>query len=123
LGLCGFMLVGWGPVTINGYFMDYHFLFPSALCVILGMQLILFTFLAKVYTGLSKYDLKLKELGRILTVERTMVIGICIFMAGLLINVEIVMAWLNTYGQGLFAVRPAIVALTLMAVGAQIFFN
>jgi glycosyltransferase involved in cell wall biosynthesis len=123
LGLAGFFVLGWGPITVNGFFMDFHFLFPFALCLMLGTQLILFTFLAAVYTGLAKYHLKSKRVGSFFTVEATMLLGLVVFLVGLVINVQILFTWLRTYGQGLFAVRQAIIALTAMAVGAQIFFN
>lgn len=122
-GALGFIALGRGPLAVGPLFFDFHFLFPSALCLILGTQLVFFTFLAKVYTGLAKYDLKMKKLGSYFTVEGTIVLGLLIFLVGLALNINIVVVWLRTYGEGLFAVREAITALTLMAVGGQIFFN
>jgi glycosyltransferase involved in cell wall biosynthesis len=123
IGVIGMVLVGRAPTTVYGFHMDYHFLFPSALCIILGTQLILFTFLSKTYTGLAKYDLKFKRLGRHINVEVMMIFGILLFLVGLGINANIMMVWLRNYGHELFAVRPAVIAVTLMATGAQIFFN
>jgi glycosyltransferase involved in cell wall biosynthesis len=123
VGIIGMVLVGRAPTTVYGFHMDYHFLFPSALCIILGTQLILFTFLAKTYTGLAKYDLKFRRLGRHMNVEATMIFGLVLFLVGLAINAEIMLVWLRNYGHELFAVRPAVIAVTLMATGAQIFFN
>ncbi len=123
IGLFGFWLLSGGPVIIGGFFMDYHFLFPSALSVILGTQAILFALLARTYTGLSKYQLRLNRLRLQMSVEAALLLGALIFLLGLGLNLAIVASWLNSPDKGLFAVRPAIVALTLMAVGAQIFFT
>ncbi|MBX9952670.1 MAG: glycosyltransferase family 2 protein [Candidatus Obscuribacterales bacterium] len=122
-GFAGFCLLLAGPVTIGNFFIDYHFLFPSSIAIILGVQLILSCFLIKTYTGLASYDMKLQKLLRIVSFESGIVFGCILILLGLAINCKIVYDWLMTLGQGLFAVRPALAALTLMAVGTEICFN
>lgn len=123
LGIAGFALLANGPVRLNGLFMDFHFLFPSALLVLSGTQLVLFTFLTNTYTGLSRYSRLSKLFKKVPAFEVGISAGLLLFGVGLLINLYIVMLWYNSHGGELFAVRPAIIAMTLMAVGIQCFFN
>jgi glycosyltransferase involved in cell wall biosynthesis len=123
LGAVGFALLWDKPQVIGGLFMDYHFLFPSSLLLILGIQCIQFTYLAKAYTGLAKYNPRIQQLLQFITFERGIVVGMLLLLVGLALNLVIVAEWLSTYGKGLFAIRQAIVAQTLMAVGAQICFG
>jgi glycosyltransferase involved in cell wall biosynthesis len=123
LGLTGFVVLGRGPVVLNGVFMDYHYLFPSSLLIILGVQLLLFTFLTKTYTGLAGYNQKLQQILNQATFELLIIFGSIVFVIGLGMSVVVVIEWLQTYGKGLFAVRPLIISSTLMAAGLQICFN
>jgi len=123
LGLAGFCLLLRGPITAGKLFIDYHFLFPSSIAIMLGVQLILSCFLMKTYTGLAFYDEKLKRILSLVTFENGIIFGGILLLSGLLVNLKIVYDWLITYGQGLFAVRSALAALTLMAVGAEICLN
>ena len=59
----------------------------------------------------------------VISFETGIIIGGILLLAGVAINLKIVYEWLMTYGQGLFAVRAALAALTLMAVGTEICFN
>jgi len=122
VGSIGFALLSEKSRVICGLFMDYHFLFPSSLLLILGVQCIQFTFLAKTYTGLAKYNPRVQQLLHFVTFESGIVMGMLLLLIGLALNLMIVGQWLSTYGKGLFAIRPAIIAQTLMAVGAQICF-
>ena len=123
VGVLGFCFLLPGPVRVGGLFIDYHFLFPSAIAIMLGVQLVLSCFLMKTYTGLAPYDQNMQRLLSVITFESGIIFGGILFSCGLIVNIVIVHNWLVTYGQGLFAIRPALAALTLMAVGAQIFFN
>jgi glycosyltransferase involved in cell wall biosynthesis len=122
-GLIGFALLYKHPFVWGNIFMDYHFLFPSSLAIILGTQLVLFTLLANTFTGLARYKRWQNRLNKVLSVEIIMILGLYLILSGLVINLAVLCSWLSTLGHGLFAIRPAIVALTLMAAGAQIFFN
>jgi hypothetical protein len=57
------------------------------------------------------------------TLERGLVIGLAIALAGLAINLGILIHWIWTGFGPLFAIRLAIVALTLMVVGTEILFS
>jgi len=123
IGTFGFVLLGQHAVTVFGFFMDYHFLFPSALMLMLGTQMILLSFLTKTHTGLSQYD---EGLGKFLsgfTFEWGIIAGAFITLIGLILNLVIVAEWVHSNGHGLFAVRQGILATTVTALGVQLFFN
>ena len=123
IGLIGFLLFWQHPIIVCGFFMDYHFLFPSAMLVMLGVQMILFTFLTKTYTGLAAYNKRLSGILKSFTFEYGIILGTLLVIVGLGIDIVIVLQWIHSHMQGLFAVRPAIIALTITSVGFQLLFN
>jgi glycosyltransferase involved in cell wall biosynthesis len=123
LGSIGFVLLAQHAVVLLGFFMDYHFLFPSALSLLLGTQMIMLSFLTKTYTGLSAYDAGLGSFLRSFTFEWGIIAGAVIILAGLFLNGIIILEWRNSHGHGLFAVRQAVIATTWIALGAQLLFN
>jgi glycosyltransferase involved in cell wall biosynthesis len=123
LGSLFFYLLSQHAIVLFGFFMDYHFLFPAGLALLLGTQMIMLSFLTKTYTGLSAYDSGWASFLRLFTFEWGIIAGAGVMLAGLFLNVMIILAWKNSHGHGLFAVRQAVIATTLMALGAQLFFN
>jgi glycosyltransferase involved in cell wall biosynthesis len=123
IGLVGFALLWQKQIWLGSFSMDYHFLFPSSLCIMLGVQMILFSLLTKTYTGLAQYSKHLSPLRKAFTFEGGMILGTILVLIGLSVNLFICWEWSLSEGQGLFAVRPAIIALTVMAVGFQFLFN
>jgi hypothetical protein len=106
-------LVG-GPITVLGRFVDFHFMFVGSLLAILGTQLLTLGLFATSWQGPPRW----------FTLERGLVAGALAFFAGLAGNVAILARWLRAGFEGpLDAVRLAILALTLMAVGAQVLFS
>ncbi len=121
VGIAGFGLLLPGPLRIQGFFMDFHYLFPSAMLVILGTEFMMLTFLIKTYTGLAKYNAGLRIFLERFRFEHLMIVGLLLTLCGLVVDVSIVIDWVKSAGRGLFAVRPAILALTLVAMGFEIF--
>ena len=56
------------------------------------------------------------------TLERGVALGGLFFGAGLAVNVWILASWIMGGAGDLFAVRPAMLALTFMVLGAEISF-
>jgi hypothetical protein len=56
------------------------------------------------------------------SLERAVALGGLLFGVGLAINVWILADWLAAGAGVIFAVRPAMVALTLMVAGAEVVF-
>lgn len=103
-----------GPLTIAGRFVDFHFMFVGSLLAILGTQVLTLGMFAKSWQAPRRW----------FTLERGLLAGGALFAAGLVANTAILAHWLREGFSGpLEAVRLAIVALTLMAVGAQVLFS
>jgi hypothetical protein len=106
------ILVG-GPITVAGRPFDFHFVFVGSLLASLGAQVLLLGVFAR--SG--------DDLPRWFTLERGLVAGLITLLAGFGINLGILVHWIWTGFGPLFAIRLAIVALTLMVVGAQALFS
>ena len=103
-----------------------HFAIFGALCAILGFQAVLFGVFTKAYTRVKRPDYidgTLAALDRYFTLERGLVLGGAYFVAGLAIDVWILSDWLASHGGPLDAIRPALLALTFMTMGAMTAFG
>jgi len=114
-----------GPIRLGSFNLDYHFMFVGGALAILGFQVVLLGVYAKTYgliheTGVT--DLWIRRFHLHYTLERGVALGALLFVIGLVINLWILGGWLAA-GRGIiFAVRPAMLALTLMILGAEIVF-
>ena len=102
-----------GPVHVGGVFLDYHFLFLGSLLATLGTQVLTLGLFAKSWRRPPAW----------FTLERGLVPGAILFFAGIAINVGLLIEWLQYDFGPTGRARPAIVALTLTVVGAQILFS
>jgi glycosyltransferase involved in cell wall biosynthesis len=104
---------------------DYHFMFVGAILALLGFQLVLLGLYAKTYTVFVERDTAdpwLAAFHRWYRLERGLVLGGGMFAVGLAINVRVLVIWLANDRALAFSVRPVILALTLMVLGAEIIF-
>ncbi len=115
-----------GPLRVTARFnLNYHFMFVGSALAILGMQLVLLGVYAKSWVLVNQpalADSWIRWLHLRYSLERGVTLGGILFGAGLVIDVWILAAWLAAGAGDLFAVRPAVLALTLMVVGAEIVF-
>lgn len=117
-----------GPLTIRGFIFDYHFMILGSLMAVLGFNLLTIGLFARIYAlveGIEEKDPLLSRLFRIFNLERGLLAGGVMFLAGLAINAAILAEWLRkdfSFG-GEVRLRPAILGLTLMVVGGQAFFS
>lgn len=102
-----------GPVMIAGRMFDFHFMFVGSLLASLGTQVLLLGVFARSATATPQW----------FTLERGLVVGSATLLAGFLVNAVILVRWIATGFGPLFAIRLAIVALTLMVVGTQVLFS
>ena len=115
-----------GPVRLLGLTLDFHFMFVGGTIAMLGTQLVLLGLFAKTYALVHRvgtYDPWIVRFHRAYTLERGVACGILLLGAGLALNVGILSSWLAQGGGVLFAVRPAVLALTLMVIGAEGIFG
>jgi glycosyltransferase involved in cell wall biosynthesis len=126
LGFAGLFVLLPGPVHVAGFVLDFHFMFVASALAILGVQLIVLGLAAKSYASAEIAiggDRWLTLLDRHFTLERGLLGGIGLVAAGLGINVWILFSWLGAGRGQLFAVRPALLGLSLIVVGAQAVFG
>lgn len=114
-----------GPLRLGAFNMDFHFMFVGGAVAILGTQLVLLGIYAKTWVLVNEptaADPWIRRFHLHYTLGRGVGVGTVLFAAGLAINVWILVDWLRAGAGVLFAVRPAMLALTLMVVGAELVF-
>lgn len=128
LMLVGTVLVGLfagGPREVLGRVWDYHPLLFGAFGVILGYNLVLFDVFAKAFSmgsGLARSQQWLQRLTGAFTLERGLLTGTVLFLAGLGLEVKIVVDWARAgYGE-MMAVRGVTIGATAMVLGVQTVF-
>ena len=115
-----------GPLRFGGFTLDFHFMFVGGTIAMLGTQLLLLGLFAKTYALVHRvgaHDPWILRFHRVYTLERGVAFGLLVFGAGLALNVGILVSWLSQGAGVLFAVRPAVLALTLMVMGAEAIFG
>jgi len=126
LGLFGMFYLLPGPKIVNGHFIDYHFMFIASLLTIVGFQVLLTGFYAKAYAFTHRFapdDRMIQLFYRYFSLEEWLLGGFVIFLMGLAIDASIFLYWVGNHFRDLFAVRPALLALTLMVIGLQLMFS
>lgn len=123
LGLESLLLAG--PLRLGAVTLDFHFMFVGSAVAILGTQMVLLGIYAKTWVLVNDPALAdpwIRWFHLHYSLERGVALGGLLFGAGLVINVWILAAWLSAGAGVLFAVRPAVLALTLMVMGAEFVF-
>jgi glycosyltransferase involved in cell wall biosynthesis len=126
VGLAGLFVLLPGPLQVGSLTFDFHFMFVASALAILGVQLVFLGLAAKTYARaerLERRDRWIDFLDRRFTLERGLLVGLALAAAGVGINAWILWAWLASGRGELFAVRPALLGLSLIVVGAQAVFG
>jgi hypothetical protein len=117
-----------GTLVIVNVGFDIHTMLYAAGATVLGVQLVLFSLLART-VGVLKNQLPMsRQLERFLsvfTLERGIVLGVCLGLAGVGLAAYSLGSWASTRLGALDArtvMRVAIPSVTLMLAGAEIFF-
>jgi hypothetical protein len=113
-----------GPLRVGPLQLDYHFMFVGSALAILGLQLVLLGIYARTYALLHHRltDRWIAWFHLHFSLERGVSAGGLLFGIGLAINLYILASWLAAGAGMLFAVRPALLALTMMVLGAEVVF-
>jgi glycosyltransferase involved in cell wall biosynthesis len=117
-----------GPVIVAGVGFDIHTMLYSSGASILGLQLVIFSLLARAIgcvKGVLPPTASVARLWRALTLERGIVVGIVVGLLGFGVAVHSVGMWLGTHLSVLEPaemMRYAIPSVTLMIAGAEIVF-
>jgi hypothetical protein len=123
-GLLVLLLAG-GPRELFGRTWDYHVLLFGALALILGYNLILFDVFAKTFSMGAAFARPRQWLTRLFgwfSLERGLIAGAVLFLAGLGLEIKIVLDWLEAGSGPLMAVRGVVIGMTALVMGAQTVF-
>jgi len=126
LGLVPLIALSGGPRRVFGLNFDVHYMVVGSLLTVLGFQILTTGLFAKAYSHAARLyvsDRTLQVLLRYFSLERGLVLGGVLFIAGFALDAAILIRWLQSGRETLDAVRPALQASTLMIVGAQILFS
>jgi glycosyltransferase involved in cell wall biosynthesis len=128
IGVSAELVILRGPIIIDGVGFDIHTMLYAAGASILGVQLVLFSLLARtigVLKNVLPMSPQLARFLRIFTLERGILLGLLLGLAGLGVAVYSVETWAHTRLAALdpsTMMRVAIPSVTLMLAGAEIVF-
>ena len=87
------------PLRIFGFRMDFHWAMLGSLLAIVGYQIVLVNFFAKLYAmarGIREEDRFFQRAFRLLTLERVLLIGAVAIVLGIAIDGFVAFRWLRT---------------------------
>ena len=128
LGAIVMTVMAFGPFHAGGVLVDYHWMILGSLMTVLGFNVLNIGFFARIFAlteGFEERDPILTRLFGWLNLERGLLAGTLLTLAGLAINLWILSDWIRmgwSFG-GAVRIRSALVALTLMVIGVQIVFS
>ncbi len=117
-----------GPIIVHGVGFDIHTMLYAAGATVLGVQLVLFSLMARtigVLKRLLPLSDALRRFLRVFTLERGILLGASLGSAGLALAVYSVKSWASARLGALdpaMMMRVAIPSVTLMLTGAEIVF-
>ena len=122
------LLIARGPVVIHGVGFDIHTMLYAAGASILGLQLLLFSVIART-VGVLKHLLpmtpRLRRFLRVFSIERGILLGVSLGLTGLALAVYTLDTWFRArFGpmDPFTAMREVITSVTLMIAGGEILF-
>ncbi len=126
LGLISLFWLYFSSPEILGIRLQYHPMFLSALLIIVGYQLIIFSLFAKTYSITNLKEKQNKTLNKIykyITIEKASITGLVITLSGVIIYITIFVKWLESGFGALQETKNSVVALTLIVIGIQTIFS
>jgi glycosyltransferase involved in cell wall biosynthesis len=128
VGVAAEVAIHRGPIVIGGVGFDIHTMLYAAGATILGVQLVLFSLLARTIGVLKNHlpvSRSLAHFLRVFTLERGILLGLTLGLIGLGVAVYSVDTWAHARLAALdpsMMMRVAIPSVTLMLAGAEIVF-
>jgi glycosyltransferase involved in cell wall biosynthesis len=128
IGVAAELAILRAPIVIHGVGFDIHTMLYASGAIILGVQLLLFSLLARtvgVLKNLLPMSLPLAGFLRVFTLERGILLGVLLGLAGFGLAIYSVENWAHLRLAALdpaSMMRVAIPSVTLMLVGAEIIF-
>ncbi len=125
IGLISLLVLYFGKASLFNIQLYIHPMFLSAVCVMLGYQVVLFAGFARIYaiTHLGETDHYMESLFKKITIEKAGFLGLVIAGIGALIYVFIFSQWVYSGFGSLNQIKNSILALTCIVLGVQTFFS
>ncbi|MEK7310660.1 MAG: glycosyltransferase family 2 protein [Chloroflexota bacterium] len=126
LGWLPLMALASGPLTVNGFFFDFHYMIVGSALALLGLQALLLGLQGKSYLvarGLDRRDTLIDWFQSHVTLERGLLVGLLLAVIGLGIGLHIVLIWAEHDFANINELRSGLLALTLSVSGTQIMFS
>ena len=116
------------PLRLFGFRMDFHWAMLGSLLAIVGYQIVLVNFFAKLYAmarGIREEDRFFQRAFRLLTLERVLLVGAVAVVLGMALDGFVAFRWLRTDLGPLVSgyTRVFIFGSTLIALGVQTIFS
>jgi hypothetical protein len=124
-GMVGQSALLGGPIHVGQRALDIHFSILFALMTIVGGQALVFGTFARTYSksiGFEKESRLSDWVEKDFSLERGLVAGGMFFVAGFVVDLVILIEWIDRSMGPLDAVRPALFAMTFMTLGMQLLF-
>jgi glycosyltransferase involved in cell wall biosynthesis len=129
IGVAAQIAIAQGPIVVSGIGFDIHTMLYAGGAVILGVQLVLFSVLARA-VGVLKNVLPMRptfsRFLRAFTLERGILLSLLLGVGGLVLAVYSFTTWAHAHLAALeptVVMRVAIPSVTLMLAGAEIIFS
>jgi len=129
IGAAAQLMILRNPITIGGVGFDIHTMLYAAGAMVLGVQLVLFSLLARtigVLKNILPMSPTLARILRVFTLERGLLFGALLSLSGVGLAVYSVWAWANVHLATLnpaTMMRVTIPSVALMLAGAEIVFS
>lgn len=125
-GLLILLLLLRGPFLFLGHYWDLHMMILGSVFCILSYQVLNLGIYAHAYAisqRFIKYDMFTLFFQRRFTLEKGLLFGFILFLAGLLINLRVFMEWFSKSFGPLYRIRESILAMTFLVIGLQTIFS
>jgi hypothetical protein len=96
------------------------------MALMVGYQLVLFDAFAKVFSvgaGLARPGRWFQAFSRVFELERGLLVGAVVFLAGVGLEAKIVVDWIRSGFGEFMAVRGVVIGMTAMVLGLQTAFS
>ncbi|CAO5188019.1 Low-salt glycan biosynthesis hexosyltransferase Agl6 [Frankia sp. AiPs1] len=127
LGLVGQAVLLPGSLDLGFHRLDLHFSILFAALALLGWQVVLLGVCADVHNHAAGWPERrrwpLPQIHRLFTLERGLALGTLLFGIGFVVDTVVLARWLANDLGPLNEMRPALLAMTLMVLGAQTAFG
>jgi len=125
IGVISMTWLYFGTIKLFNITFSYHPMFFSAMLIIAGYQIIIFSGFAKIYsiTHLGEKNKILERMFKYITIEKVGIIGLLAIMISSVISAFIVIKWIISGYGNLNEIKNSIIALTFLTIGIQTVFS